>query len=93
MRTFKGRIMVDIREYWDSDGELKPGKKGLYEQSKWCHDALSQAFRYHWNNGKNSRGLFQRLTKEYLEFHRKLNIHMYTTQIQYDLHVEMIKSF
>ncbi|XP_065911040.1 activated RNA polymerase II transcriptional coactivator p15-like [Dysidea avara] len=29
VRTFKGRIMVDIREYWDSDGELKPGKKGI----------------------------------------------------------------
>lgn len=30
VRTFKGKIMVDIREYWeDSDGELKPGKKGI----------------------------------------------------------------
>ena len=31
VRTFKGRIMVDIREYWeDSDGDLKPGKKGTF---------------------------------------------------------------
>ena len=30
VRTFKGRIMVDIREYYEdsNSGELKPGRKG-----------------------------------------------------------------
>lgn len=30
VRTFKGKIIVDIREYWeDPNGDLKPGKKGI----------------------------------------------------------------
>lgn len=29
MREFKGKILVDIREFYeDSAGEMKPGKKG-----------------------------------------------------------------
>ena len=30
VRTFKGRVMVDIREYYEDSGsgELKPGRKG-----------------------------------------------------------------
>lgn len=28
VREFKGKVMVDIREYYDAGGELKPGKKG-----------------------------------------------------------------
>lgn len=28
VREFKGQIYVDIREFYDSEGELKPGKKG-----------------------------------------------------------------
>uniref|UniRef100_A0A8C6TGR0 Activated RNA polymerase II transcriptional coactivator p15 n=1 Tax=Neogobius melanostomus TaxID=47308 RepID=A0A8C6TGR0_9GOBI len=30
VREFKGKILVDIREYWTNpDGEMKPGKKGI----------------------------------------------------------------
>lgn len=29
VRDFKGKILIDIREYWmDQAGEMKPGKKG-----------------------------------------------------------------
>ena len=29
VRSFKGKCLIDIREYWiDDDGERKPGKKG-----------------------------------------------------------------
>ena len=29
VRDFKGKILIDIREYWmDSEGEMKPGRKG-----------------------------------------------------------------
>ncbi|KAK5640947.1 hypothetical protein RI129_009494 [Pyrocoelia pectoralis] len=29
LTEFKGKWYVNIREYYDSDGELKPGKKGI----------------------------------------------------------------
>lgn len=28
VRSFKGKLMVDIREFYDAGGEMKPGKKG-----------------------------------------------------------------
>lgn len=30
VREFRGRILIDIREYYDAGGEMKPGKKGKY---------------------------------------------------------------
>jgi hypothetical protein len=29
VRTFKGKTYIDIREFYDAGGELKPGKKGI----------------------------------------------------------------
>ncbi|XP_051535311.1 activated RNA polymerase II transcriptional coactivator p15-like [Myxocyprinus asiaticus] len=30
VRDFKGKVLIDIREYWmDQAGEMKPGKKGI----------------------------------------------------------------
>jgi len=29
VREFKGRVMVDFREFYDANGEMRPGKKGL----------------------------------------------------------------
>ncbi|XP_014277543.1 RNA polymerase II transcriptional coactivator isoform X2 [Halyomorpha halys] len=29
VREFKGKVMIDLREYYDSDGEMKPGRKGI----------------------------------------------------------------
>ncbi|ESP00724.1 hypothetical protein LOTGIDRAFT_112486, partial [Lottia gigantea] len=26
---FRGKVMVGIREYYDADGEMRPGKKGI----------------------------------------------------------------
>jgi len=28
---FRGRKMVNIREYYDDDGEIKPGRKGWFD--------------------------------------------------------------
>ncbi|EAU91397.1 hypothetical protein CC1G_01886 [Coprinopsis cinerea okayama7 len=29
VRTFKGKPLLDIREFWGDDDDLKPGKKGI----------------------------------------------------------------
>ncbi|XP_076356079.1 activated RNA polymerase II transcriptional coactivator p15-like [Tachypleus tridentatus] len=29
VREFRGKVMVDIREYYEANGDLKPGKKGI----------------------------------------------------------------
>ncbi|XP_023705789.1 RNA polymerase II transcriptional coactivator [Cryptotermes secundus] len=29
VREYRGTVYIDIREYYDSDGDLKPGKKGI----------------------------------------------------------------
>lgn len=31
VRDFKGKVLIDIREYWmNQDGDMKPGKKGNF---------------------------------------------------------------
>eukprot|EP00123_Amoebidium_parasiticum_P022067 comp7892_c0_seq1/m.3470 comp7892_c0_seq1/g.3470 ORF comp7892_c0_seq1/g.3470 comp7892_c0_seq1/m.3470 type:complete len:115 (-) comp7892_c0_seq1:248-592(-) len=29
VRKFHGKVLIDIREYYDAGGEMKPGKKGI----------------------------------------------------------------
>uniref|UniRef100_A0A8C5EUV2 Activated RNA polymerase II transcriptional coactivator p15 n=1 Tax=Gouania willdenowi TaxID=441366 RepID=A0A8C5EUV2_GOUWI len=46
VRNFKGKVLIDIREYWMSpDGEMKPGKKGISlnpEQWNQLKDQISE---------------------------------------------------
>lgn len=28
VRSFRGKLMIDIREFYEDNGEMKPGKKG-----------------------------------------------------------------
>uniref|UniRef100_A0A4W6G4A9 Activated RNA polymerase II transcriptional coactivator p15 n=1 Tax=Lates calcarifer TaxID=8187 RepID=A0A4W6G4A9_LATCA len=46
VRDFKGKVLIDIREYWmNADGEMKPGKKGISlnpEQWNQLKDQISE---------------------------------------------------
>uniref|UniRef100_A0A8C6DVG8 Activated RNA polymerase II transcriptional coactivator p15 n=1 Tax=Moschus moschiferus TaxID=68415 RepID=A0A8C6DVG8_MOSMO len=34
VRDFKGKVLIDIREYWmDPEGEMKPGRKGYHPEN------------------------------------------------------------
>nr|CAB3266686.1 activated RNA polymerase II transcriptional coactivator p15-like [Phallusia mammillata] len=34
VREFKGKILIDIREFYENNGEMKPGKKGISLQAE-----------------------------------------------------------
>ncbi|XP_075903131.1 SUB1 regulator of transcription b [Nelusetta ayraudi] len=46
VRDFKGKVLIDIREYWmNQDGDMKPGKKGISlnpEQWNQLKDQISE---------------------------------------------------
>ncbi|XP_074526675.1 SUB1 regulator of transcription b [Halichoeres trimaculatus] len=45
VRDFKGKVLIDIREYWMNDGEMRPGKKGISlnpEQWNQLKDQISE---------------------------------------------------
>ncbi|XP_077457639.1 SUB1 regulator of transcription a [Stigmatopora argus] len=46
VREFKGKVLVDIREYWtNQDGDMKPGKRGIAlnpEQWNQLKDQISE---------------------------------------------------
>ncbi|XP_051924356.1 activated RNA polymerase II transcriptional coactivator p15-like [Hippocampus zosterae] len=46
VRDFKGKVLIDIREYWmNPDGDIKPGKKGIAlnpEQWNQLKDQISE---------------------------------------------------
>ncbi|XP_057686900.1 SUB1 regulator of transcription b [Corythoichthys intestinalis] len=46
VRDFKGKVLIDIREYWTNpDGDMKPGKKGIAlnpEQWNQLKDQISE---------------------------------------------------
>ncbi|EAR94686.1 RNA polymerase II transcriptional coactivator, putative (macronuclear) [Tetrahymena thermophila SB210] len=48
VRKFKGKLYVDIREFYEKDGEMLPGKKGIslnlqnWEQFRSLIDSIDQ---------------------------------------------------
>jgi len=53
INEFKGRIFIDIREYYEANGELKPGKKGIslsasqYQKLKEILPEVDEALKNH----------------------------------------------
>lgn len=41
VRSFKGQPLIDIREYYDAEGEMKPGKKGISLNSEQWEQLLA----------------------------------------------------
>jgi len=53
INEFRGKVFVDIREYYDADGELKPTKKGIslsasqYQKLKDLLPEIDEALKNH----------------------------------------------
>jgi len=53
INEFRGKIFVDIREYYEANGELKPGKKGIslsasqYQKLKEIIPEVDEALKNH----------------------------------------------
>jgi hypothetical protein len=71
-RNFKGAALLDIREFWGSEGDEKPGKKGIslnLEQVRFCDTRHTSCLTdttlyFQWEVLKNNIDVLDKLMKE-----------------------------